>query len=52
MKLSIGKISPDKVVDLGVLWAKTVDLKYPDNNFANIAGLEELRQPCPEEDAK
>lgn len=52
VKLPMGKICPDKVVDLGVLWAKTVDLKHPDTNFAKMAGLEELRGPCPEGDAE
>ena len=52
VKLPLGKICPDKVVDLCVLWAKTVDLKHPDNKFAQVAGLEELRETCPDADAE
>ena len=39
VSLPTGKFSAEKVTDLGVVWAKSVDSKYPDMNFAAESGL-------------
>ena len=38
--LSVGRISQEKIQDLGAFWANSVDLKHPGLTFATDAGLE------------
>lgn len=52
VKLQVGKFSLEKCKDLGVQWAKLVDLKHPDKNFASLAGLQDTEQKVSEEDQK
>ena len=39
LTVPIGKLSNEKILDLGKHWAKVVDLKYPGISFAESAGL-------------
>jgi hypothetical protein len=47
--LNVGKFSVEKIGDLGVQWARTVDLKHPDLGFAEAAGLQETLDDSVEE---
>ena len=38
-KVPLGKFSAEKVQHLAALWAKTVDLKFPEAAFSTLAGL-------------
>ena len=50
LPLPVGRFSVEKIVDLGLHWAKIVDLKHPGINFAEVAGLQsEAKTP---EDSK
>ena len=39
MTLSVGKLSVGKIEELGICWAKMVDLRHPGIDFAASAGL-------------
>ena len=41
MPLKLGNFSEDKIRLIGVQWAKSLDLKYPEFNFAEASGLAE-----------
>ena len=41
MTLKLGNFSEEKVREIGVHWAKSLDLKYPEFNFAEASGLTE-----------
>ena len=48
--LPCGKFCVEKMEDLAVHWAKVMDLKYPDLNFAEAAGLQDKAMKAPAED--
>ena len=52
LKLPVGRFCFMKCKDLGIHWAKLVDLKHPDKNFANLAGLEDINKEEDEEEKK
>ena len=41
MALKLGNFSEEKITEIGVHWAKSVDLKHPELNFAEASGLTE-----------
>ena len=41
MSLKPGNFSHEKIMEIGVQWAKSLDLKYPEFNFAEASGLTE-----------
>ena len=49
ISFATGKYSPEKIQDLGILWASFLDSKHVDMNFAIEAGLEP-REKTPNED--
>ena len=48
---AVGRFSVEKVESLAVSWAKAVDVKHPDLNFAEASGLKEKALE-PQEDLK
>jgi hypothetical protein len=49
VSLPVGKFGNDKIQDLGIEWAKMVDLKFPDMNFAEASGLKGEEQESQED---